>query len=74
MEWAQVNLLTAIYHELRYGHDQAAEQAKLNIEVLSDHAVAMDTAAAAMRGHGDALDRANGSMDDLASQLSRHRF
>lgn len=47
--WAQVHLLQAIYHELRYSNDKASAQA------LAEHAEAMHHLGGDMRGLGDAL-------------------
>jgi hypothetical protein len=57
LAWAQVHLLRAIYHELRYGNDQAVKLAKENADALSEHADTLDHVSSAMRGLGDSLDR-----------------
>jgi hypothetical protein len=57
LAWAQVHLLRAIYHELRYGNDQAAAHAEANATALSEHADTMDHLSRDMRGLGDSLDR-----------------
>ncbi|MCS7482911.1 hypothetical protein ACFFQW_30715 [Umezawaea endophytica] len=57
LAWAQVHLLKAIYHELRYGNDQAAARVEADAAALSDHTDAMDRMARDMRGLGDSLSR-----------------
>jgi hypothetical protein len=55
--WAQVNLLRAIYHELRYGNDLAAANSTASAKALDEHADAMDSLSRDMRGLGDSLNR-----------------
>ncbi len=54
---AQVELLKAIYYEMRHGNDLAAAAAAAHAKALDEHADAMDHLGADMRGLGDALDR-----------------
>lgn len=57
---AQLLALQAIYHELRYGHDQMARQTaamEAHTKAMEDHAEAMDTLRGALLDHSDQISR-----------------
>jgi hypothetical protein len=60
---AHLLALQAIYHELRYGHDQTERQTA----AMAAHTQALDE-------HADAMDKLRGALADHADALSRYRF